>query len=318
MTDPKIFITLSTFAEHDPAPLNLLKASGFPFALNTSGKRITTPELLEMGRDAAAVIAGVEPYDSATLDQLPALRCISRCGAGVDAIDLDAARRRGIAVLNTPDVPTAAVAELALTMMLALCRNLPRQTQRARGREWTRLEAHLLAGRRVGIVGLGRIGRRVAELLRPFGVSITACDPRADPAWAAANGVALAAFDELLAACDIISLHAASSASHPLRVGRDQIARMKKGAILINLARGSMVDADALRGALESGHLWGAGLDVYPEEPYRGPLCELENVVLTPHSATLTVETRAAMETECVEKAVRFLRGEIRAEERVA
>ena len=312
-----IFVTLSTFAEYDDTPLQLLQASGLPYLIHETGKRITTAELLEHGQDATVVVAGVEPYDRVTLDRLPQLRCISRCGVGVDAIDLDAAREKGIAVVNTPVPPTHAVAELALAMMLALCRNLPRQIAAARDRRWTRLEAHLLGARRVGIIGLGRIGRRVAQLVTTFGSEVWASDPAPDLGWCALHGVRVATLDEVLSACDVVSIHAARSASVPLRLDAAALSRMHKGAILINLGRGDMVDEDALCQALESGHLSGAGLDVYRQEPYDGPLCAFENVVLTPHAATLTVETRSAMERECVRKAIAFLAGDLADGERV-
>jgi len=312
MNTPKIFITLSTFAEYDAAPLDMLKDSGFQFRINPSRRRITASELFDLGRAATVLIAGVEIYDAEVFEQLPSLKCLSRCGAGVDNIDLVAARKRGIAVLNTPTVPTEAVAELTLTMVLALCRSLPRQIRHAHRREWTRLEAHLLSGKRVGLVGLGRIGRRVAELLAPFKTTICASDPSADSKWAEENGVTILPFADLIATSDVVSLHAAKSVQQPLLIGRAEFGVMKRGALFLNLARGGLVDLEALYDALKSGHLGGAGLDVYPEEPYQGPLCELENVVLTPHSATLTVETRVAMEVECVDKAIRFLRGEIR------
>ncbi|MCC7418374.1 MAG: phosphoglycerate dehydrogenase [Acidobacteria bacterium] len=313
MTSP-IFVALSAFAEHDREPLRMLESSGFAFQLHRTGKRITTAELLAHGREAVAIVAGIEPYDADTLGRLPALRCISRCGIGVDSIDLDAARARGIVVLNTPDHPAAAVAELGLTMMLALCRNLPRQIARARQREWTRLEAHLLGSRRLGLVGFGRVGRRLAELLRPFGAEILVADPAIT---AVPSGVSRVELGRLLRECDIVSIHAARSADWPLVIGREEIAAMKPGAILINLARGGMLDEQALYEALASGRLAGAGLDVYAEEPYHGPLCELENVVLTPHSATLAVETRSAMERECVANVLRFLRGDLPANGRI-
>lgn len=316
MTD-SIFVTLSTFAQYDPAPLRLLEESGIPFAINASGKRITTAELIAQGQGATAVVAGVEPYDAATLAQLPALRCISRCGAGTDAVDFTAARSRGIAVLNTPDVPTQAVAELAVCMILSLSRNLRAQANLMGGRDWRRLDAHLVSGRRIGLVGLGRIGRRVIELLAPFGAVLVAHDPMADPGWAAAHGVRLVPFDELLATSDVVSLHAARSADHPLLLGAAELARMKPGALLVNLARGSMVDEEALCAALADGRLGGAGLDVFADEPYRGRLCDFGNVILTPHSATLTVETRVAMETECVSKALAFIKGTLAPGERL-
>jgi D-3-phosphoglycerate dehydrogenase len=164
-----ILVALSTFAEADREPLAMLQESGYPFRIHDTKKRITTAELLRDGADAAVIVAGVEPYDAPTLEALPALRCISRCGVGVDAIDLAVARTRGVAVVNTPDVPTAGVAELALSMFLSLSRNLRPQANSMGRREWKRLEAHLLSGRVLGIVGFGRIGRRVAELSRASG-----------------------------------------------------------------------------------------------------------------------------------------------------
>ena len=312
-----IFVTLSSFAEYDDAPLRALQASGIPLQIHSTGKRITTAELLANGQDATVVIAGVEPYDRATLEALPNLRCICRLGVGVDAIDLAAAKERGVAVTNTPDAPTAAVAELALTMMLSLSRNLPRQALAARAREWTRMESHLLGGRRVGIIGLGNIGRRVAELARAFGSEVWGVDPYANPEWCAKHDVKVTSLDDLIANCDIISIHASRTSGAPLRIGAPEFVRMKKGAILINLGRGEMVDDVALHAALSSGQLFGAGLDVYPTEPYAGPLCELENIVMTPHSATLVVETRTSMERECVRKALAFLDGGLTQDERV-
>jgi D-3-phosphoglycerate dehydrogenase len=314
----RVFVALSTFAHFDPSPLQRLRASGVPFTVHGSGARITRAELAEHGRDATVIIAGVEPYDAAVLDTLPALRCISRCGAGVDSIDLAEARARRIAVVNTPDVPARAVAELALSMMLSLRRNLPRQSASMRARQWERLESHLLAGARVGIIGLGRIGRRVARLARAFDAVVVAADPDADRTWAAGHDVSIVALDELLATSDVVSVHAARMPAAPLTLDAAAIAGMKRGAVLVNLARGGMVDETALHAALTSGHLGGAGLDVFVEEPYRGPLCDLDNVILTPHNATSAVETRVEMEIECVDKALRFLHGAIAEGERVA
>jgi D-3-phosphoglycerate dehydrogenase / 2-oxoglutarate reductase len=318
MTTDSIYVTLSSFAEYDASPLNRLRESAVPFSLNTTGKRVSPSQLLAEGGRASVLIAGVESYDAATLDRLPALRCISRCGVGVDAIDLAVARRRGITVLNTPDVPTQAVAELTLAMMLGLCRQLPRQSELVRRREWKRLEAHLLSGRTVGLVGLGRIGRRVCELLKPFRVRIVAADPNANVAWAREQGVELVTLSRVLASADVVSIHASSAGPSTLTLGQEELAAMKPGAMIVNVARGSMVDDRALVAALKDGRLSGAALDVYAAEPYSGALCDLPNVILTPHSATLTVETRVAMELECVDKALRFLSNRLQPDEAVA
>lgn len=313
-----IFVALSTFAERDKSPLDRLASSGRPFRLYGKGKRITAADLLAEARDASVIIASVEPYDAATLAALPELRCISRCGAGVDTIDLEAARARNVTVLNTPDAPTAAVAEAGMTMLLALAKNLPLQTALMRARRWERVETHLLGSLTVGIVGLGRIGRRVAELCRAFGARVIGHDPRPDQAWVDGHGVNLVGIDELVSTSDIVSLHAARSAESPFVLTADILARMKPGAAVVNLARGGMVDEEALARALESGHISGAALDVFSEEPYTGPLCDLPTVILTPHSAALAVETRAQMEMQAVENALRFLDGQVREAERVA
>lgn len=304
-----IFVTLSTFAEFDETPLRRLRDSGVPYRIHSTGKRITTAELLAGASGVTAVIAGVEPYDRATLAAMPDLRLISRVGVGVDAVDLAAARERGVAVVNTPDPPTNAVAELSITMMLALCRNLPRQYAAARAHQWSRLEAHLLGARRVGIIGLGRIGRRVAQLARALGAEVWGADPAPETTWAEAHAVRVVSVSELIAGCDVIAIHASRAAASPLVLGAAEFAAMRPGALVVNLGRGDMIDEDALHAALVSGHLGGAGLDVYRQEPYSGPLCDLENVVLTPHTATLTVETRSAMEREAVEKTLAFLNG---------
>ncbi|MEO7775011.1 MAG: NAD(P)-dependent oxidoreductase [Steroidobacteraceae bacterium] len=311
-----VFVALSTFAERDAAPLRLLEQSGRPFRIHQTGKRITTQELLRDGTDAAVIVAGVEPYDAATLAGLPTLRCISRCGVGVDAIDLAAARARDVTVLNTPDVPTIAVAELALSLFLALSRNLRPQADSMRARRWERLESHLINGRTVGLVGFGRIGRRVAQLLQPFGARVLATDPLLTPEQAAALNVTAVGMTELLQHADIVSLHLTRTPGKAL-IGTAELAAMKQGAILVNLARGEHVDEAALVSALQSGKLAGAGLDVFPREPYDGPLCEFSQVILTPHSATMPVETRSAMELQCVDKALRFLAGAIEPGERV-
>ncbi len=310
-----ILIALSTFAEFDSKPLDLLKNSGIAYDLHSTGKRITREELLATAKNANVIVAGVEPYDAALLSALPNLKCISRCGVGVDAIDLAAAKERKITVLNTPDVPSVAVAELALSLYLSLSRNLRSQANSMGSRKWERLEAHLLSGKTIGIIGFGRIGRKIATFCKPFNVKILVCDPFLTEASIADTDAILVDKETLLQAADIVSIHA--SKSNRLIIEAGDYTKMKKGAILVNLSRGGMIDEAELVNALQSKHLAGAGLDVFDQEPYAGPLCDFENVILTPHSATTPVETRVAMETECVDNAIRFIKGMIKKEEKV-
>lgn len=303
-----ILVTLSTFSVDSDEPLRLLQKSGFTFRTNPYGRRMEPEEVVELGRKSRGLVAGVERYTADTLSRLPNLQCISRSGSGIDNIDLVEAERRGIGVLNTADEPTAAVAELTLAIMLALLRQFPRLDLLMHERKWERLTGHLLAGKMVGIIGLGRVGRRVIELVQAFDAIAVGTDPYPDSEWAHAHDVQLLELPELLARVDIVTIHASASREHQLRLGAAELAKMKQGAWLINMARGDMVDDVALNEVLVSGRLSGAGLDVFPEEPYRGCLCDNNRVVLSPHQATLTVETRTSMETRAVKNLVQYLR----------
>jgi len=307
----KIFVALSTFAAEDSRPLDLLKSSGYDYSINMSGKRISPQEILRDAADATVILAGVEPYDSETIMQLQSLRCISRCGVGVDSINLGVAKSRGIVVTNTPTIPIDAVAELALTMFLALSRNIRVQSNLVQARRWERLSTHLLSGRTVGIIGLGRIGQRVAQLCQAFNAKVIAYDPMVDNSRVKQLGEILVTKEKLLKESDIISLHASKNDDQPIILGVKEFFIMKKGVLIVNLARGEMIDENALIDSLKSGHVAGAGLDVFSKEPYIGPLCDFEQVILTPHTATLAVETRVAMEMQCLENALDFLKGSV-------
>lgn len=307
---PDILVTLSTFGAYSDEPVRLLDKSGLSWRANPCGRRMQPEEVVESAADSLGLVAGVEPYTAETLDRLPRLRCISRCGVGTEGIDLEAARARGVAVLNTPDAPTVAVAEYALALILALLRRLVEVDSRTKDRSWRRVEGRLLAGKTVGVIGLGRVGRRVAELLLAFHARVLTADPRADAAWAGSRGVEVVELGELLETADIVTIHASYLDRQPLRLGREELGRMKPGGWLVNLARGQMVDEEALLEALDSGRLQGAALDVYSEEPYRGPLCDRERVILSPHQATLTLESRAAMETAAVMNLLAHLKGD--------
>ncbi|MEQ8330636.1 MAG: phosphoglycerate dehydrogenase [Longimicrobiales bacterium] len=306
--DHHIYISLSTFCEYDDTPRQILEESGIPYSLNTTGVRATPDQVLREAADATVIVASVEPYEADLLARLPKLRCISRCGVGVDAIDLAAAEARGVAVRNTPDAPSQAVAELAVTFLLALSRSLIEQDAHLKKREWVRLETHLLSGRTVGIVGFGRIGQRVATLLNAFGMRVLASDPAVSPEQAKAAGAELVALEALLDRADMVTVHASTPEGGAPILGRDELARLKPGAFVANLARGGMVDEAALLEGLESGRIGGAGLDVFSEEPYDGPLLDAPRVILSPHSATRAAETRIRMEIECVQNAVDFVR----------
>lgn len=305
---PIIYVTLSTFSQFDEQPLKFLQESGIAFSLNTLNRRMSKEEVIDKAKDADVVIAGIEPYDEFVLDRLNKLKCISRCGVGIDNIDLKKAEEKGIVIKNTPDAVTLPVAELTIGMIFDLLRGLSYYTSLMKLRQWQRKAGGLLSGRKIGVLGLGRIGKKVAEMLVRLDAVVYGSDLSPDTTWAQKNKVEIVSKDFILRECDIVTIHITSLGVEDFVFGKKEIETMKKGALLINTSRGKFLDEIALYDALKSNHLGGAALDVYSQEPYDGPLCDLDNVVLTPHIATLTKESRTQMEMEAVKNAIDFLK----------
>ena len=303
-----IFVALSTFGEYDREPVMLLENSGHPFSINSLGRRFSREDILKFAQGAGGIIAGVESYDSVVLEYLPGLRCISRCGAGTDNIDKEKAKELRITIFNTPDVVVQPVAELTVAMIFDLLRKLSYHTGLMHLKKWEKTAGNLLAGKKIGVIGLGSIGKKVCELMFKLDAEVYGMDISADMQWAGKKGVKIVSLKELLNICDIVSVHVSIEKNNPFLLGKRELTAMKEGAFLINTSRGQMIEEDALYEALKSGHLAGAGLDVFPQEPYKGKLCELDNVVLTPHVATLTKESRVQMEIEAVKNAIDFLK----------
>ncbi len=291
-------MALSSFAQFGNEPVDILNKSKIEYSINPLGRRLIEKEIIEMGSNATGIIAGVEPYSVQVLELLPRLNCISRAGVGIDNINLGYAEKRGITVRNTPNVVIQPVVELTLAMILDLLRRTTHHTIILKSKEWRKVPGNNLAGKTVGIIGAGRIGRAVAETLIKFNVKVLVHDIHPQEAWAQANGVQFVGFTELLKNVDIISIHVAPSDTDTFLLGKKEIQKMKKGVLIINTARGSFIDEIALCEGLNSGHVGGAGMDVFPAEPYKGNLIDCDNVLLTPHVATLTKESRLEMEIE--------------------
>ncbi|MCC9076372.1 hydroxyacid dehydrogenase [Litorilinea aerophila] len=254
-------------------------------------------------------------YDRAVFEQLPNLRIITRTGIGVDNINLDDATVCGIVVCNTPDGPTESTAEHTVAMLLNLAKRIKQGNDNLAAGKFGPRSGPLIGvevqGKTLGLVGLGRIGRRVAQICRHgFDMRVLATDPFVTPEQAAALGVTLADLETVLAEADFLSLHVPATPETYRLINRERLARMKDGAFLLNLARGPLVDPDALLEALESGKLAGAGLDVFDPEPppVDSPLRNHPLIVATPHSASLTVEGRTRIETMAVERVIAFFR----------
>lgn len=302
---PHIVITTSTFGKESFEPMEMLEAAGMTFTTNPYGRKLTKVETIELVREGDGLIAGTELLDLDVLSHLPRLRVISRVGTAVDNVDMAYAAERGIPVYNTPDGPTNGVAELALGGILALLRRIPQSDSAIRRGEFIKPMGRLLRGKTVAVIGLGRIGKALVRLMQPFGATILAVDPARDADFAASFKVEYVTLDEALPKADILVLHLGGSPKAPL-IGAEQLARMKPGALLVNVARGGWVDEEALAEALRSGRLGGAYLDVFSTEPYKGPLTALANTVLTAHIGSYALECRVGMEVEAVRRVVEF------------
>ncbi|MBI2495386.1 MAG: phosphoglycerate dehydrogenase [Candidatus Omnitrophica bacterium] len=295
-----VYVALQQFCEFEPVPKQLLREAGWEVRVNELGRRLTSEDLIHVLRDAEAVVAGVEPYDAAVLEALPRLQCISRCGVGTDAIDLDVARRKGIAVYTTPDEVVEPVAQMTVAMILALARNLPQYLAASRQGAWVKRPGWLLSEWTVGLVGFGRIGRTVERYLRVFGPRVLVSDPFVAP-HEVPETAHWCPLPRLLAEADVVSLHANRPRQEGVLMGRAELGQMKAGSRLINTSRGYLVDEQALEAALRSGHLAAAAFDVFEQEPYTGPLTRFPHVLCTPHVASLTRASRAAMERRAVQ-----------------
>jgi len=300
-----VYVTLSQFCEDDERPRKMLEEAGFDVRQNSLGRRMGAHELGNALRETDAVIAAVEPYDANLLASLPRLRCISRCGVGTDTIDLEAARRLNIAVLTTADEVVEPVAQMTVAMILALARNLPQHYSEFRSGHWIKHTGFLISEWTIGLVGFGRIGRAVERILQAFGPSVVVADPYIEPKEVPGH-VRLTTLDELLKLADVVSIHATRSAAEGPIIGRKEVALMKPKSRIVNTSRGHLLDESALRDALQSGHVVGAALDVFPEEPYRGPLSGFPQVLGTPHVATLTRASRVAMERRSALNVIEF------------
>ncbi|WP_407282793.1 phosphoglycerate dehydrogenase [Methanolobus sp. ZRKC1] len=294
----KVLISTSSFARYDQTPLKILDTNIIDYTLNPYGRTLKYEEILELAKDHDAIIAGTEQLTRDVLEQLPELKMISRCGVGMDNVDMVACIDHGIQLKNTPDAVTPAVAELTLGLMLNISRHICLMNNNMKAGEWNKKMGKLISGKKIGIIGLGRIGKKLAQLLRPFDVDILAYDIYQDTKWAMENDVMYADMGSLLEQSDIISLHVPYSKENYHLLDADKLAMMKKGAYIINVARGGLIDEDALFCKMKDGYFSGAALDVFEKEPYNGKLTELENVILTPHVGSYAMEARIQMEIE--------------------
>ncbi len=270
-------------------------------------------EQMDRVRGASAIINSRSyiQWPRKALEQLPELGHITVCGIGTDSIDLEAAKEHGVLVSNIPGKTAPVVAEHSFALMWAIAKQLTWYMDSMRAGLWTKMDGVFLAGKTAGIIGTGNIGAEMVRLCRAVGMDVIAWTFNPSDERAARLGVEFVEFNELLARSDVISIHIQQTPESHHMIGEPELAMMKPGALLVNVARGPIVDEVALVNALNSGHLGGAALDVFEEEPLpeNHPLLECEHVILTPHIADMTPEGLDLLNQGVVENTLAFLNG---------
>ena len=294
-----VLVTTSSFnVEGSPPSINLVK--------NPFKRRLSEEEVKELiaRYQPDGIISGVEPLTRDVLESAGRLKVISRCGADLYSIDSKAAKKLGILVYNTSTAPDLPVAELTLAMILCLLRRIKEMDNLVRTSQWQRPITGLLSGKTVGVIGCGIRGTRVASLLEPFGCQLIGYDVNVRRH----EYFEMVSFGQLVTLSDIISLHAPLTGDNYHLIGEVEISKMKDGVIIINTARGGLIDEDALYRALLSAKVSGAGLDVFEHEPYQGPLNNFKgNLILTPHIGSFAGTYRYDMEKEAMQNMIEGL-----------
>jgi D-3-phosphoglycerate dehydrogenase len=311
MARPLIAVTDSPFPSLDPAKAALARVDP---ALRMA-KSASADDILAVAREADAILVTYAKLPGDLLRQLKRCKVIGRFGLGVDNIDIKAASELGITVTYVPDYCMQEVSDHAMALLLSLARKVPLSNKLVQSGRWEVppiVPIHRLTGRVLGLVGFGNIPRMLAPKAKAFGLRVVTHDPYVSPQALAEAGVEGVGFDELLAMSDFVSIHAPLTPATRGLFNRDVFRKMKKGAMLINTARGPLVDEEALIAALDSGQLGGAALDVVTTEPLAkdSKLIGRDNVILTPHTAFYSVEALNELQTKCATDVARVLSGE--------
>lgn len=308
----RILVTATTFGRCEPSPSEELESLVGEVIYNPFGRPLKVDELLPLVKDMDGIIAGLDEINASVIEAANRLKVIARYGVGVDRVDVACATRHGIVVTNTPGSNSVAVAELTIGLILTLARKICFACESTRRGEWQRIDGIGIKGKTIGIIGLGSIGREVSRRLSAFECRILAFDPFVSREALASFHVELVPLDVLLPVSDFVSLHLTLTSETVGMVNEEFLKRMKKGAFLINTARGELVNENDLVEAVKYGHLKGAALDCFSKEPpdKDNPLLSLPQVIVTPHTASHTDEAIYRMSRMSMENCLAVLAGE--------
>jgi phosphoglycerate dehydrogenase-like enzyme len=311
----KILVTAQAFAVSGAHERARLESADCEIRFAHTWGPLDREALVEQALDCDAVIAATDPYDAETFASLPNLKLVARCGVGIDSVDLSSATAAGVLITNVPSAMTEAVADYCLGLILALARHIHLGNDCMRQGGWAEMPGIELRGKTLGLIGLGQIGRAVADRARSFGMQLIACDPQLDRTfWAEQYAwVESVSLDSLLARSHFVSLHAPNIPETRNLIDAASIAKMRPDAYLINTSRGALIDEAALIEALHSGRIAGAAIDVYTREPVPSDhaLRSTPRLLLTPHNAFNSREAAVRMSQGCAEPILDLLLGHI-------
>lgn len=298
----KVLITPRSFGKNNPDLFLRLQMAGLEVVRNETGGILSEADMCRLITDCEGLILGVDPLNAKVLANAPRLKAVSRYGVGLDNIDLKECERRGIKVSRTLGAINNAVADYAFTLMMGVARRIALGDRQCRSGDWSKITGVDLYGKTLGIIGLGAVGKCVAKRARGFEMRILASDPKWDEAFAADFDIARVDVDTICREADFITLHCILNEETRKLINASRLAMMKSRAILINTARGGLIDEAALLAVLEKGEIWGAGLDVFEHEPPENPLWrKLNNVIISSHCSSSTFGATELMGTISVD-----------------
>jgi D-3-phosphoglycerate dehydrogenase len=304
----KVLITTVPFGNQNRLPFDLLESAGVEYLVNPLNRKLTEDELAEMVKDFDVIIAGTELITKKVMGIASNLKMISRVGIGLDSVDLLEAKKRGIIVSYTPDAPAPAVAELTIGLMLTLLRSVQLSNMWMHDAKWHRFFGRRLSEITIGIIGVGRIGTGVLQHLQGFGPpKILVNDITPDNNLEKKFNIEWVDKGTIYQQADIITIHTPLTTQTKNMVKKEQLLSMKEDAIIINTARGGIINEQDLYDVMQSGHLSGAAIDVFDFEPYAGKLRDIQRCVLTAHMGSMSIDCRTKMEIKATEEAIRFL-----------
>ncbi|MCI1944986.1 phosphoglycerate dehydrogenase [Clostridium luticellarii] len=305
----KILITPRSFGKHSKKPFELLEKQGYELIVNPYGRILTEQEMIEEIKGVDGVIVGVDPLNEKVLKNAKKLKVISKYGVGTDNIDLKYSERNNIAVTVTKGANSESVADYAFTLMLAAARKLVPIDRECRKLNWNKITSIGMSEKTLGLLGLGNIGKQVVKRARGFGMKVLAYDVYKDESFAFENNVEYMTVEEILKKSDFISLHLPLTDETKYIIGEKELNMMKENSVIVNTARGGLIDENALYNALRNKKIWGAGVDVFEKEPPENKkLLELDNIVLGSHCAASTVEAIDNMGTMAAKNIIDYVK----------